>query len=116
MSHAPDKTIAGNGLDSYKANPTSMRTAVVDDKTGVEKKRLVNRQRWKGWAPISITYADSVPNEPPGNAKSEILHVNLALLDRLKEVVASASLDLKFYTDLLNSYSLIVRFGRASRF
>ena len=31
---------------------------MVDEETGEEKKRLINRMRWKGYGPISVAYAD----------------------------------------------------------
>ena len=40
---------------SYKANTASVETIVVDDDTGEEKKRLINRMRWKGFGPVSIS-------------------------------------------------------------
>ena len=43
---------------SYKANTASVETIVVDDDTGEEKKRLINRMRWKGFGPISIPYTE----------------------------------------------------------
>ena len=45
-------------LRSYKANTASVETIVVDDDTGEEKKRLINRMRWKGFGPISISYTE----------------------------------------------------------
>lgn len=36
-----------------------MVTTVVDEETGEEKKRLINRMRWKGYGPISISFFDS---------------------------------------------------------
>lgn len=43
---------------SYKANPASVVSTVVDEKTGEEKKRLINRMRWKGLGPASIMFQD----------------------------------------------------------
>lgn len=43
---------------SYKSNPASVVTTVVDEETGEEKKRLINRMRWKGYGPISISFFD----------------------------------------------------------
>ena len=43
---------------SYKANTASVETIVVDEETGEEKKRLINRMRWKGLGPISVAYTE----------------------------------------------------------
>ena len=40
-----------NILKSYKANTSSIITAVIDEDTGEEKKRLINSTRWKGYGP-----------------------------------------------------------------
>jgi general transcription factor 3C polypeptide 5 (transcription factor C subunit 1) len=48
---------------SYKANPASLPTTVVDKDTGQEKTRLINRMRWKGLASKSITYDDPTVSE-----------------------------------------------------
>lgn len=44
---------------SFKANPNSRVVAVVDEATGVEKKRYVNKDRWKGYGPVAAMYSDS---------------------------------------------------------
>lgn len=49
---------SANPSCSYKANTASVETIVVDEETGEEKKRLINRMRWKGFGPIAISYAD----------------------------------------------------------
>lgn len=43
---------------SFKANPMSTVTTVVDEKTGEEKERLINKGRWKGFGPTSITFSE----------------------------------------------------------
>ena len=43
---------------SYKGNPASVVTTYVDEETGEEKKRLINRMRWKGFGPIAINFSD----------------------------------------------------------
>ena len=45
-------------LGSYKANTASVETIVVDEETGEETKRLINRMRWKGLGPISVAYTE----------------------------------------------------------
>lgn len=71
---------------SYKPNSASIETTIVDDATGEEKKRLVNRQRWKGRAPTSVNFADPTPQHPPANALAEESNANQALLTRLTQV------------------------------
>ena len=44
---------------SFKANPNSRVVTVVDETTGVEKKRYVNKDRWKGYGPVTAMYSDS---------------------------------------------------------
>ena len=44
---------------SFKANPNSRVVTVVDEATGVEKKRYVNKDRWKGYGPVAAMYSDS---------------------------------------------------------
>jgi general transcription factor 3C polypeptide 5 (transcription factor C subunit 1) len=43
---------------SFKANPMSTVTTVIDEKTGEEKERLINKGRWKGFGPTSITFSE----------------------------------------------------------
>ena len=44
---------------SFKANPNSRVVTIVDEVTGVEKKRYVNKDRWKGYGPVTAMYTDS---------------------------------------------------------
>jgi len=44
---------------SFKANPNSRVVTIVDETTGVEKKRYVNKDRWKGYGPVTAMYTDS---------------------------------------------------------
>lgn len=44
---------------SFKANPNSRVVTVVDEATGAEKKRHVNKDRWKGYGPVTAMYSDS---------------------------------------------------------
>lgn len=36
-----------------------MVSTSVDEETGEEKKRLINRMRWKGYGPASIMFTDA---------------------------------------------------------
>ena len=44
---------------SFKANPNSRVVTVVDEATGAEKKRYVNKDRWKGYGPVTTMYSES---------------------------------------------------------
>jgi general transcription factor 3C polypeptide 5 (transcription factor C subunit 1) len=46
-------------FSSFKANTASMESTTVDEETGEERKRLINRMRWKGYGPASIMFADA---------------------------------------------------------
>ena len=46
------------GLFSFKPNPMSTPATVVDEKTGEEKERLINKGRWKGYGPTSVSFAE----------------------------------------------------------
>ncbi|KAF9263593.1 hypothetical protein L218DRAFT_927336 [Marasmius fiardii PR-910] len=55
---------------NYKSNPASMVSTIVDEENGEEKKRLINRMRWKGYGPAAITYHEQVvPDRPPQNVE-----------------------------------------------
>jgi general transcription factor 3C polypeptide 5 (transcription factor C subunit 1) len=45
--------------NSFKSNTASMVSTTVDEETGEEKKRLINRMRWKGYGPASIMFTDA---------------------------------------------------------
>jgi general transcription factor 3C polypeptide 5 (transcription factor C subunit 1) len=36
----------------------SVETTVIDEKTGQEKKRLINKSRWKGFGPATISFSE----------------------------------------------------------
>ncbi|KAI0951979.1 hypothetical protein AcV7_007922 [Taiwanofungus camphoratus] len=83
---------------NYKANPASVVTTVVDEETGEEKKRLINRMRWKGFGPISInftdkgvsvalpSYNDSVPDKPSPTVEAQRGFADQKLLKRLQDL------------------------------
>jgi len=61
---------------SFKANPNSRVVTVVDEATGAEKKRYVNKDRWKGYGPVTAMYSDSgVGLVQPCTKKPAILRV-----------------------------------------
>jgi hypothetical protein len=43
---------------SFRANTASMESTTIDEETGEEKKRMINRMRWKGYGPASIMFSD----------------------------------------------------------
>lgn len=44
---------------SFRANTASVVTSVIDEETGEEKKRMINRMRWKGYGPAAIMFNDA---------------------------------------------------------
>ena len=44
---------------SFKANISSIESIAVDGETGEEKKRLINRMRWKGFGPVTVMFNDN---------------------------------------------------------
>ncbi|PCH41610.1 hypothetical protein WOLCODRAFT_17227 [Wolfiporia cocos MD-104 SS10] len=72
---------------NYKANTASIVTTVVDEETGEEKKRLINRMRWKGFGPVSITFAEEkVPDKPFQTVEEQRPNADKKLLKRLQEL------------------------------
>ncbi|KAG9219138.1 hypothetical protein CCMSSC00406_0001548 [Pleurotus cornucopiae] len=73
----------------YKANPASVVSTVVDEKTGEEKKRLINRMRWKGLGPASIMFQDEkVPDKPPQSVEAMRSQMDGTLLQKMQEYFA----------------------------
>lgn len=86
--------------NSYKANTSSIVTAVVDEETGEEKKRLINSTRWKGYGPIAIYYReDRVPDKPSVLVEEQRDKADKKLLKRLEEV---SGFLLRFFEYTLN--------------
>ncbi|THH33805.1 hypothetical protein EUX98_g447 [Antrodiella citrinella] len=72
---------------SYKANTASVVSTTVDEATGEEKKRYINRMRWKGYGPVSLYYADKeVPTKPTTSVEEQRSHADQKLLKRLQEL------------------------------
>ncbi|KAF7331916.1 hypothetical protein MKEN_00071900 [Mycena kentingensis (nom. inval.)] len=68
----------------FKANPASIETSVVNEETGEERKRLINKMRWKGYGPAAITFTDRlVPEKPPQSVQDARSQVNDALCKKL---------------------------------
>ncbi|KAF9514110.1 hypothetical protein BS47DRAFT_1343430 [Hydnum rufescens UP504] len=70
---------------NYKQNPVSVPQTVVDEETGVEKQRLVNKHRWKGLAMIFISGDDEVPEQPPEASPAIKAKIDMDLLERIKQ-------------------------------
>lgn len=45
-------------MNSFKPSAASMVAAVVNEETGEERKRLINKGRWKGYGPATVTFGD----------------------------------------------------------
>jgi general transcription factor 3C polypeptide 5 (transcription factor C subunit 1) len=81
------KPAANQTYASFKANPASILTTTIDEETGEEKKRLINKMRWKGYGPASIMFSDShVPDKPPDTVEKGKAEANPKLLEKLQEV------------------------------
>ncbi|THH32364.1 hypothetical protein EUX98_g1804 [Antrodiella citrinella] len=63
---------------SYKANTASVVSTTVDETTGEEKKRYINRMRWKGYGPV--------PTKPTTSVEEQRSHADQKLLKRLQEL------------------------------
>ncbi|KAJ3564349.1 hypothetical protein NP233_g8347 [Leucocoprinus birnbaumii] len=71
---------------NFRANTASVPTSVIDEETGEEKKRLINRMRWKGYGPAAIMFTDTeIPQIPPATVENERSAVNQTLLAKLIE-------------------------------
>ncbi|KAK0206225.1 RNA polymerase III transcription factor IIIC subunit-domain-containing protein [Desarmillaria ectypa] len=71
---------------NFKANTASIVSTTVDEETGEEKKRLINRMRWKGYGPATISFNDTtVPDKPPQNVETVRAQVDQRILKKLEE-------------------------------
>ncbi|KAI6047342.1 RNA polymerase III transcription factor IIIC subunit-domain-containing protein [Pisolithus marmoratus] len=69
---------------NFKANPASMVTTIADEDTGQERKRLINKGRWKGYGPATISFGDlNVPENPPPGLLQARNTIKQDLLDRV---------------------------------
>ncbi|KAF5369933.1 hypothetical protein D9758_001240 [Tetrapyrgos nigripes] len=72
---------------NFKANPASIVSVSVDGETGEERKRLINRMRWKGYGPATIAFTDTtVPDKPPPNVEGVRDQVDVNIIQRLQEL------------------------------
>ncbi|KAJ2934541.1 hypothetical protein H1R20_g2576, partial [Candolleomyces eurysporus] len=75
---------------NFKANSASIVTTTIDEETGEERKRLINKMRWKGYGPASIMFSDSqVPLNPPDAVEKGRDQANPKLLEKLHELFAT---------------------------
>ena len=51
-----------------------MESTTLDEETGEEKKRMINRMRWKGYGPASIMFSDE-------NVKQVVLLIYIFCID-----------------------------------
>lgn len=63
------------GPFSFKPNPMSTPTTVVDENTGEEKERLINKGRWKGYGPTSVSFAEKGVGEFSFSSPACVGHV-----------------------------------------
>ncbi|KAJ4472296.1 RNA polymerase III transcription factor IIIC subunit-domain-containing protein [Lentinula aciculospora] len=72
---------------NFKGNPASIVSTVVNEQTGEEKKRLINRMRWKGYGPATIAFSDAnVPEKPPMNVEAVREQVDQNIIKKLDEL------------------------------
>ncbi|KIM68705.1 hypothetical protein SCLCIDRAFT_13482 [Scleroderma citrinum Foug A] len=73
---------------NFKANPTSMVTTVLNEDTGEERKRLINKGRWKGYGPATITFDDpNVPESPSSALQQTRNTINQDLLNHIIQLL-----------------------------
>jgi len=53
----------------------STPTTVVDENTGEEKERLINKGRWKGYGPTSVSFAEKGVGESSPSSPAGVGHV-----------------------------------------
>ncbi|KAJ7368086.1 RNA polymerase III transcription factor IIIC subunit-domain-containing protein [Mycena albidolilacea] len=72
---------------NFKSNPASIVSTTVNEETGEEKKRLINKMRWKGYGPISITFTErQIPDKPSQNILEVRNQISDILFDKLTRV------------------------------
>ncbi|KAL4076007.1 RNA polymerase III transcription factor IIIC subunit-domain-containing protein [Scleroderma citrinum] len=73
---------------NFRANPASIVTTVLNEATGDERKRLINKGRWRGHGPATITFDDpNVPESPPPALQQTRNTVNQDLLDQIIQLL-----------------------------
>jgi len=91
---------------NFKANPSSMESTTIDEETGEERKRIINKGRWKGFGPVSIMFVDqTLPDKPPPNVEAMRKDVDQQLLARLQELFKERAIWTRM--SLFNQFSSI---------
>ncbi|KAF8559015.1 hypothetical protein OG21DRAFT_1493418 [Imleria badia] len=73
---------------NFKPNPASMIATVVNEETGEERKRLINKGRWKGYGPATVSFGDlSIPENPIPAVQQARNQVKPELLERVTQVL-----------------------------
>ncbi|KIM91005.1 hypothetical protein PILCRDRAFT_159710 [Piloderma croceum F 1598] len=89
---------------NFKANPSSMISTTIDEETGEEKRRLINKGRWKGYGPASIMFVEqTLPDKPPQIVEEMRSQVDQELLKRLQELFQERAIWTRM--SLLNQFS-----------
>ncbi|KAJ7228866.1 RNA polymerase III transcription factor IIIC subunit-domain-containing protein [Mycena pura] len=105
-------------LYNFKPNSASIVTTTVNEETGEETKRLINKMRWRGYGPQSISFMErQVPEKPPLNVQdtrnqiSDVLYNKLLAVFAERPVWTRAALFNQFTAlearDILNSKPLL---------
>ncbi|KAG6886058.1 hypothetical protein C0993_004048 [Termitomyces sp. T159_Od127] len=72
---------------NFRPNSASMISTSIDEETGEEKKRYINRMRWKGYGPASIMFSDAVvPDKPPQVVEEGRNLIDKAILKKLEDL------------------------------
>ncbi|KAF9057282.1 RNA polymerase III transcription factor IIIC subunit-domain-containing protein [Panaeolus papilionaceus] len=91
---------------NFKANTASIVSTTVDEETGEERKRMINRMRWKGYGPASIMFSEAqVPDKPPATVEAERDQVNQRILSRLNELFQERAIWTRM--SLFNQFSAV---------
>ncbi|KAF8525363.1 RNA polymerase III transcription factor IIIC subunit-domain-containing protein [Gautieria morchelliformis] len=71
---------------NFKQNPMAVVETFVDEETALEKKRYINRSRWKGWSVIPISMSEKeVPTSPSKQVEEMRLSANPQLSAALQK-------------------------------
>lgn len=89
---------------NFKQNPMSTVETSLDVITGLEKKRYINRFRWKGWSVVSASITDQeLPSKPSKQVEDMRSSANEGLYSRLQELFQQRPIWTKLA--LLNQFS-----------
>ncbi|KAF8626707.1 hypothetical protein AX15_004720 [Amanita polypyramis BW_CC] len=89
---------------NLKTNSSSILSITVNEETGEEKKRLINRMRWRGFGPATVMFNDSyVPEKPLHVVGQEKDNIDKKILNRLYELFKKRPIWTR--TSLLSQFS-----------